>query len=396
VGQQKFEDPFDGFRLFGIDSGKSARERFFVTEGRSAKSFFVHHANAQEANVAYKYTHPFATQDFVFGYCDLISREKVLYDRPVASALKVARQKAGFRSAVAAAKHFGWNANTYKSQEGGARPLKHADLEKYAQAFGVSPSYIYSPDIRALEGEIYLQKMASAVDRFQSARRLKAARILAGFDSAGAACLKFLFKEPTYKSHEAGTNGFSGTVAEMYGAAFAVTPTWLMSGGLPSGLGDAIDRNIVEFLKNPIDFRSSAKIRPADLRRVEELKSIIAAQKRDASTTLVEVPEFELAILSKQTDWARSNPRSKWTIPVLTLGREIRPWIVVSSDTGTDIFETGVSVFVDTTNEEFGPTSRYLAIVDDQPVLLRGNEDRLLTSGTRVIGKVVGRFSRER
>lgn len=60
--------------------------------------------------------------------------------------------------------------------------------------------------------------------------RLRRARIDAGFESATAAAEKFGWKPPTYSGHENGSRGFKLDDAAKYGAAFGVTPQWLLFG----------------------------------------------------------------------------------------------------------------------------------------------------------------------
>ncbi len=62
---------------------------------------------------------------------------------PRAARLKEARKAAGFRTAAGAAEHFGWNRNTYSSNENGNAPYSYATAKRYAQAFGVSAQELY-------------------------------------------------------------------------------------------------------------------------------------------------------------------------------------------------------------------------------------------------------------
>lgn len=61
--------------------------------------------------------------------------------------LRVARERAGYKSALAAAKHFGWTPSTYASHENGQTPEVPRDAAiKYARAFKVSPSWILTAE----------------------------------------------------------------------------------------------------------------------------------------------------------------------------------------------------------------------------------------------------------
>lgn len=56
--------------------------------------------------------------------------------------LQIARERAGYASATDAARAFGWNENTYRSHENGARGLKGSIAERYAKAFRVSAAWL--------------------------------------------------------------------------------------------------------------------------------------------------------------------------------------------------------------------------------------------------------------
>jgi hypothetical protein len=51
--------------------------------------------------------------------------------------LAYARHKAGFKQATDAARHFGFNENTYRSHENGARGIGKKSAAMYAKAFKV-------------------------------------------------------------------------------------------------------------------------------------------------------------------------------------------------------------------------------------------------------------------
>lgn len=60
-----------------------------------------------------------------------------------AQRLRDARISAGFDSARAAAKAFGWNTNSYASNENGNAPFSYGAAKKYAEAFGVTAEWLY-------------------------------------------------------------------------------------------------------------------------------------------------------------------------------------------------------------------------------------------------------------
>jgi transcriptional regulator with XRE-family HTH domain len=57
--------------------------------------------------------------------------------------LRHARTGKGFDTAAAAAEAFGWNRNTYASNENGNAPFSYRKAKEYAQAFGVRPEWLY-------------------------------------------------------------------------------------------------------------------------------------------------------------------------------------------------------------------------------------------------------------
>ncbi|MDO8380494.1 S24 family peptidase [Phenylobacterium sp.] len=57
--------------------------------------------------------------------------------------LRLARTEKGFDTAAAAAEAFGWNRNTYASNENGNAPFSYRKAKEYAAAFGVRPEWLY-------------------------------------------------------------------------------------------------------------------------------------------------------------------------------------------------------------------------------------------------------------
>lgn len=60
-----------------------------------------------------------------------------------AERLRQARIDKGFETAAAAADAFGWNRNTYASNENGNAPFSYRRAKEYAAAFGVRPEWLY-------------------------------------------------------------------------------------------------------------------------------------------------------------------------------------------------------------------------------------------------------------
>lgn len=57
--------------------------------------------------------------------------------------LRHARLEKGFDTAASAADAFGWNRNTYASNENGHAPFSFRKAKEYASAFGVRPEWLY-------------------------------------------------------------------------------------------------------------------------------------------------------------------------------------------------------------------------------------------------------------
>ncbi len=57
--------------------------------------------------------------------------------------LRHARMEKGYDTAAAAAEAFGWNRNTYASNENGNAPFSYRKAKEYAAAFGVRPEWLY-------------------------------------------------------------------------------------------------------------------------------------------------------------------------------------------------------------------------------------------------------------
>lgn len=60
-----------------------------------------------------------------------------------ADRLRQARKSAGLDRATDAIERFGWNTNTYKSNENGSAPFSFKKAKEYALAYGVRPEWLY-------------------------------------------------------------------------------------------------------------------------------------------------------------------------------------------------------------------------------------------------------------
>ena len=66
--------------------------------------------------------------------------------------LKAARIARGFKTAAAAAEAFGWNRNTYSSNENGNAPFSFRRAKEYAAAFGVDALMLYEGQVVDVAG----------------------------------------------------------------------------------------------------------------------------------------------------------------------------------------------------------------------------------------------------
>lgn len=65
-----------------------------------------------------------------------------MVDSDMAERLSLARKKAGFESARAAAQAFGWKESTYAAHENGQNGIKPDIASRYSRAFRVSPAWL--------------------------------------------------------------------------------------------------------------------------------------------------------------------------------------------------------------------------------------------------------------
>ena len=178
---------------------------------------------------------------------------------PVNTALQAARKSAGFETAAAAAAHFGWSVGRYRSHESGARKIPEDDFHVYAKAYKVSASQLRNPDPEVVERQLERALKATEVPKLEIARRLRCARILRGLPSAAAASHELGVGTPAYLKHENGDNGIQREILEYYAHELGVSPDWLLTGKLPSGLGELVDPRIRSILRDPIKFAGLAK-----------------------------------------------------------------------------------------------------------------------------------------
>lgn len=136
---------------------------------------------------------------------------------PRAARLKIAR-RARFPSAAQAAEVVGMKPVTVRSHENGQNGFPVSTAKAYADAYGVSLDWLLTGDgvgPSAIRG---------------APERLAAAREASGYSSATAAANANGWTVSTYLGHENGSRGLTPDVAEVYAAAFGVTPQSLLYG----------------------------------------------------------------------------------------------------------------------------------------------------------------------
>lgn len=74
-------------------------------------------------------------------------------------------------------------------------------------------------------------------------KRLRQARILAGYKTASEAITKFGWNNSAYRAHENGQNSYSIVSANNYAKAYGTTSAWLMLGHRGNGIIEYPSRN---------------------------------------------------------------------------------------------------------------------------------------------------------
>lgn len=178
-------------------------------------------------------------------------------DARAGNRLRRARIAKGFASAPAAASAFGWSLATYIAHEAGSRSWSGDQLQAYATALDVPEEWLAAgrypagkagldrlriiaeaPVPEILERLAQLDSGQAYVPQWQ---RLRMARAAKGFSSASRAAAFFGWKSSTFAAHESGQNRLTAAAAQRYGAAFQVSPQWLLDGSQPSGLPETKD-----------------------------------------------------------------------------------------------------------------------------------------------------------
>jgi hypothetical protein len=187
--------------------------------------------------------------------------------RAYKSQLRTERERAGFKSARAAALTFAWPASAYAAHEAGTRRASEEQMDRYLKAFANKADPRLPKGERGASAAQMQVRMRQRSERKAVARRLVLARRLAAFDTAVAAVEHFHWRPGTYYAHEKGRHGLPEPTARQYASAFGVSAGWLIRGESPSGLAPADVATEVDELAAAFAL-SSNEVLPPELERL--------------------------------------------------------------------------------------------------------------------------------
>jgi hypothetical protein len=125
------------------------------------------------------------------------------------------------------------------------------------------------------------------------ARRLFIARRLADFETAKEAVVAYGWNAQNYYAHESGRHGISPDLAQLYGVAFGVSPTWILHGEPPSGLtnvsgrpADTLDEMVMKFINSDDKQLPEALLRFARSDRRATREQILKLRKQTVPRAL--------------------------------------------------------------------------------------------------------------
>lgn len=321
----------------------------------------------------------------------ILEATPIAHQRDQSKALKAARQGAGFSTAAAAAVHFGWSVSRYRSHEGGTRRFSHEDVRVYADAFGVRQKQLLEPNPRIIESQLASARKKTKAQREQVARRLRAARILRGYQTGVDAARDLDLAVPTYLKHEAGDNGLGTELLDFYSTAFVVSRVWLEAGHPPSGLGNVVDDRLEEVLCAPEKYVSDAPRR----RVAAAHDNLPIALRSGRPRRAVRIPEYLWSELERQdADRKGLRPSGVVQLPGVhqseTVGRgDI--FSVLADDLGQPLRRNS-RIFVDG-SPEYWPGEEYLLkAASGLRVDRLGREQLERLARDRLVGRVIGRL----
>lgn len=315
-----------------------------------------------------------------------------------ANRLHAARKASGFKSARDAAVRFGWQPGLYTAHETAQR---HFDVETgrvYAAAFAVSEAWLIegrgegptTDQVREVRFE--LRKHLAEAPTREAAGRLRVARRLAGYRSLSLAARAIAIRQSILAAHETGQNDLSQEEAVYYAKAYGVEVAWLISGRLPSGLGEQAEANlgVLLSLHNEPEHRASPQFRGLQRTVPVPWKPVRAgahaALKASASGVLI--PEYTpLALYRRLASLKRgSSASAKWSIPSDylsdSLGCHAATAVLLSiaknvyEPSGILLARTGSRLVLDTGTVSPSPNSYYAVLrASGEISILKGSED---------------------
>jgi len=311
-------------------------------------------------------------------------------DRLVSRALKTARKSAGFRTAEAAAVHFGWPIARYRAHESGTRTASPIDLKSYAKGFGVAFGRLTRPEAERVDLEF--SKVQAEIDSKakSTSARLRCARILRGYPSALASAAAFEVKKPTYLKHENGQNRMRPDMIGYYASMLGVSQAWLMSAQLPSGLGRAIDQQIDAVTENPESY--VALVQPKSPRPASSEEPLDLKPGRPPKRTF-RIAEYLWSDIERNAgDIAVTLPHGLIVIPALT-GEDVAPGTVIATvvDQSGSQLNQHLRVFVST--ENIHESGDYLVLRGKRLVVFPLTSVQARKPGSDVVlGRVIGKI----
>ncbi|MBR0684411.1 helix-turn-helix transcriptional regulator [Bradyrhizobium manausense] len=248
-------------------------------------------------------------------------------DTDRANRLHAARKAAGFKSSREAAVRFGWHPGTYKSHETAARYFDAETGRVYADALGVSRSWLMDgrgrgPSLDPVRTARFEIRKAAATKPAQGAAgRLRVARRLAGYRSVVDASRKIDVNRSTLSAHENGQNDLSREAAIHYGQVFGVDPEWLLSGRMPSGLPAAAEAALGTLVSLHDEPESRALPHFRGLQRAVAAPPLGAKSRPEASSKHVlrgdRVAEYTSLALYRKLSGVKqgSSASGEWSFP---------------------------------------------------------------------------------
>lgn len=247
-------------------------------------------------------------------------------DAKASDRLKRARLAAGFRTSRAATTRFGWPQGTYLGHEAGTRRIPEAALARYAKAFEVPEEWLATGETAASRRDARMAMIAGAsLDELageakgapdagsaaSGGRRLRIARLMAGFATPGAAAKHFRFRRAALAAYEADKARVSVAMAAVYGYAYAADPHWLRTGEPPSGLDDPADENL-EALERAVARGAPPSTDPA---RLGDPRAVEAMDRMEALRIAKRSADPELAARIPEWNAASGQALTEWTVP---------------------------------------------------------------------------------